>query len=119
MNLQFIADGLISGSLIGLGAIGITLTYSILRFSNFAHGDTMAMGTMVTILFTWWFQSMGIHFGPLPTALLALPFGIAITSLFVLGTDRVIHGSTTYGIEAAIDVRSGNRELVLMCKANG
>ena len=35
----------------------------------------------------------------------------------VLGTDRVIHGSTTYGIEAAIDVRSGNRELHLMCKA--
>ncbi|MDP2768405.1 MAG: phage head closure protein [Giesbergeria sp.] len=37
----------------------------------------------------------------------------------VLGTDRVIHGSTTYGIEAAIDLRSGNRELVLMCKAVG
>ena len=32
MNLQFLADGLITGSLIGLGAIGVTLTYSILRF---------------------------------------------------------------------------------------
>lgn len=49
MNLQFIIDGLISGSLIGLGAIGITLTYSILRFSNFAHGDFMAWGAYGTL----------------------------------------------------------------------
>ena len=49
MNLQFIVDGLISGSLIGLGAIGITLTYSILRFSNFAHGDFMAWGGYGTL----------------------------------------------------------------------
>lgn len=31
--------------------------------------------------------------------------------------DRVVHNGTTYGIESLIDVRSGNRELVLMCKA--
>ena len=49
MNLQFIVDGLISGSLIGLGAIGITLTYSILRFSNFSHGDLMAWGAYGTL----------------------------------------------------------------------
>ncbi len=67
------------GSQLALGALGVTLIYGILRFSNFAHGDTMAFGTMVTILFTWWFQSMGISLGPLPTALLALPFGIAGT----------------------------------------
>jgi SPP1 family predicted phage head-tail adaptor len=33
--------------------------------------------------------------------------------------DRVIHNGTTYGIESLIDVRSGNRELVLMCRAIG
>lgn len=49
MNLQFLADGLITGSLIGLGAIGVTLTYSILRFSNFAHGDLMAWGTYAAL----------------------------------------------------------------------
>ena len=76
------------GSQLALGALGVTLIYGILRFSNFAHGDTMAFGTMVTILFTWLFQSWGISLGPLPTALLALPFGIAATALLVLGTDR-------------------------------
>jgi len=79
------------GSQLALGALGVTLIYGILRFSNFAHGDTMAFGAMVTILFTWWFQSMGLHLGPLPTALLALPFGIAGTALMVLGTDRVVY----------------------------
>ena len=44
MNLQFLADGLLTGAMIGLGAIGVTLTYSILRFANFAHGEFIAWG---------------------------------------------------------------------------
>jgi branched-chain amino acid transport system permease protein len=79
------------GSQLALGALGVTLIYGILRFSNFAHGDTMAFGAMVTILFTWWFQGMGLTLGPLPTALLALPFGIAVTALLLIGTDRVVY----------------------------
>lgn len=79
------------GAQLALGALGVTLIYGILRFSNFAHGDTMAFGTAMVILFTWWFQSMGITLGPLPTALLALPFGIALTSALVLGTDRAVY----------------------------
>ena len=68
--------GIAYGSQLAIGALGVTLVYGILRFSNFAHGDTMAFGTMITILVTWWMQSVGISLGPLPTALLALPFGI-------------------------------------------
>lgn len=79
------------GSQLALGALGVTLIYGILRFSNFAHGDTMAFGTMVTILFTWLFQSWGLSLGPLPTALLAIPFGIAGTAALVLLTDRAVY----------------------------
>lgn len=79
------------GSQLAIGALGVTLIYGILRFSNFAHGDTMAFGAMVTILFTWWFQSMGINLGPLPTALLALPFGIMGTAVLMLFTDRFVY----------------------------
>jgi branched-chain amino acid transport system permease protein len=79
------------GSQLALGALGVTLIYGILRFSNFAHGDTMAFGTMITILITWLFQSWGISLGVLPTALLALPFGIAGCALFVLMTDRAVY----------------------------
>ncbi len=79
------------GSQLALGALGVTLIYGILRFSNFAHGDTMAFGTMITILVTWLFQSWGVSLGVLPTALLALPFGIAGCALFVLLTDRTVY----------------------------
>ena len=52
-----IVPGLAYGSQLALGALGVTLVFGILRFANFAHGDTMAFGTMVTILATWWLQS--------------------------------------------------------------
>ncbi|WP_072632225.1 branched-chain amino acid ABC transporter permease [Planktotalea frisia] len=79
------------GSQLALGALGVTLIYGILRFSNFAHGDTMAAGAMFTIFVTWWMQSVGINLGPLPTALLALPFGILGCMLLVLFTDRFVY----------------------------
>ncbi|GGO25176.1 branched-chain amino acid ABC transporter permease [Gemmobacter aquaticus] len=90
LNFVFI-PGLTYGAQLALGALGVTLIYGILRFSNFAHGDTMAFGTMVTILVTWWFQSIGITAGILPTALLALPFGIAATAALVLATDKAVY----------------------------
>ena len=79
------------GAQLALGALGVTLIYGILRFSNFAHGDTMALGAALTILMTWWLQARGIGLGPLPTALIALPFGIVLTALLVLATDRVVY----------------------------
>ena len=79
------------GSQLALGALGVTLIYGILRFSNFAHGDTMAFGAMVTILFTWLFQSWGITLGPLPTALLAIPLGILATAALLLATDKFVY----------------------------
>ncbi|CUH83195.1 branched-chain amino acid ABC transporter permease [Thalassovita mediterranea] len=79
------------GSQLALGALGVTLIYGILRFSNFAHGDTMAFGTMLVVLITYLFQSWGISLGPLPTALLALPFGILGCMLLVLFTDRAVY----------------------------
>ncbi len=86
-----ILPALAYGSQLALGALGVTLIYGILRFSNFAHGDTMAFGAMATILATWALQSWGISFGPLPTALLALPAGVAVTAALLLVTDRAVY----------------------------
>jgi len=79
------------GSQLALGALGVTLVYGILRFSNFAHGDTMAFGTMIAILFTWWLQSQGVSLGFLPTALLAIPVAVLVTIGFVLLSDRWVY----------------------------
>jgi len=37
-----LVPGIAYGAQLALGALGVTLIYGILRFSNFAHGDTMA-----------------------------------------------------------------------------
>ena len=85
-----LVPGFTYGSQLALGALGITMIYSVLRFSNFAHGEMMSFGAMITILVTWWMQSHGISFGVLPTALLALPFGILATIFLVLTADKVV-----------------------------
>ena len=85
-----LVPGFTYGSQLALGALGITMIYSVLRFSNFAHGEMMSFGAMITILVTWWMQSHGISFGVLPTALLALPFGILATIILVLTADKVV-----------------------------
>jgi branched-chain amino acid transport system permease protein len=89
-NFVFV-PGLAYGAQLAIGALGVTMIYGILRFSNFAHGDTMAFGTAMTIIGTNALLALGITFGPLPTALLALPFGIAATILLLLGTDWAVY----------------------------
>ncbi len=89
LNYLFV-PALSYGSQLALGAIFVSLIYGILRFAYFTAGDLMSFGTMFTILFTWYFQSLGINLGFLPTALLALPFGIIITILYVLIKDRLV-----------------------------
>ncbi len=79
------------GAQLALGALGVTLVYGILRFSNFAHGDTMAFGTALCILVTWGLQALGLSIFPLPVALLALPIAIGLTALLLIGTDRVVY----------------------------
>ena len=79
------------GSQLALATLSLTIIYGVLRFSNFAQADWMSFGTMTTILFTWLFQSIGITAGILPTALLALPFAIVVTSIFCLFMDKTVY----------------------------
>jgi len=78
------------GSQLALGAIFVTLIYGILRFANFATGDMMSFGTMFAVLLTWYFQSLGISLGVLPTALLAIPFAVVFMILYMLTVDKFV-----------------------------
>ena len=89
LNYIFV-PALAYGSQLALGAIFVTLIYGILRFANFATGDMMSFGTMFVILFTFYFQSVGISFGVLPTALLAIPFGIIFMVGYMLIVDKLV-----------------------------
>src|SRR4051795_7472034 len=46
MFLQLVANGLVTGSVIAIGAVGVSIVYAILRLVNFAYGDFMAFGAL-------------------------------------------------------------------------
>jgi len=85
-----IIPALTYGSQLALGAIFVTLIYGVLRFANFATGDMMSFGTMFAVLLTYYFQSLGISFGVLPTALLTIPFAIFMMILYMLTIDKFV-----------------------------
>ena len=89
LNYIFI-PALTYGSQLALGAIFVTLIYGILRFANFATGDMMSFGTMVAVLLTFYFQSLGISFGLLPTALLTIPPAILAMIFYMLFIDKFV-----------------------------
>lgn len=96
--LELFVYGIVHGSIIALGAIGLTLIYGILGFANFAHGDLMTAGAymalfLVTGLFSW----IGIPdttFGPLSFGLrmaLAFPISMITVSAIAILLDRLIY----------------------------
>ena len=85
-----IVPALSYGSQLALGAIFVTLVYGVLRFANFATGDMMSFGTMFAVLLTFYFQSLGINLGFLPTALLTIPFATIMMILYMLSIDKFV-----------------------------
>jgi branched-chain amino acid transport system permease protein len=96
--LQLITDGLIVGSVIALGAVGVTLTYSLLKFANFAHGELLTWGAYLALTFLGVFMAMsggGVMrpIGPFSFGwplLLALIASAALTALIALATEWLV-----------------------------
>lgn len=96
--VELIAFGVVLGSVIALGAIGITLIYGIVRLANFAHGELMTAGAyvallMVTVVLPW----LGVPdntFGPLSFGirmLIAFPISMAAVAGMAILTDRILY----------------------------
>ncbi|MFK8078901.1 MAG: branched-chain amino acid ABC transporter permease [Granulosicoccus sp.] len=47
--LQSLFDGILVGSILSLGAIGLTLIMHILRFANFSHAELISLGAYFTL----------------------------------------------------------------------
>jgi branched-chain amino acid transport system permease protein len=96
--IELIIYGIVLGSIIALGAIGLSLVYGIIRFANFAHGEFMTAGAylalfMVTVVFSW----IGIPdttFGSLSFGwrmVFAFPFSMAGVALLAILFDRILY----------------------------
>ncbi len=75
---QYIKNGIVVGSILSLGAIGLTTIYKILGFPNFAHGDFLTFGAYMVLL--------GLSLN-LPTILSVL-FAIGISIVLVLVLEK-------------------------------
>ncbi len=124
MNLQFVADGLLLGAMIALGAIGVTLTYSILRFANFAHGEFISWGAYACLMLTsalGFVAGRDLPLGPfsfgwmlLAAALLAM----ALTGVLAVALDALLfkrlrrHGNAIVMVMASFGVAMALRSLL-------
>ena len=77
MILQALTDGVFTGAIVSLGAIGLSLTLQIMRFANFAHAEFMTIGAY-TIFF---FSHLAESFAP---KLVQLYFPFAIAAAFCI-----------------------------------
>lgn len=75
--LQLLVYGIVLGSIITLGAVGLSLLFGILRFPHFAHGDLMTVGAYLALLgvigFGW---PMWLAFGPALVGTMIVAFAI-------------------------------------------
>ncbi len=117
---QLLADGLILGATIALGAIGLTLTYNILDFANFSHAGLMSWGGYFALISVVAFTSSHIGLGTLgPLSfgwplLVAIILSIAATGLLAILVDflvfRMLRKSN---IQIALVIASFGADLVL------
>jgi len=88
MDLQFLqlfVNGIAVGSIIALAAIGLTLTYGILRLANFAHGDFMTLGAYLTLVMDASLESVGLK-----NIWLAIALGATLTIAVALLTEKLL-----------------------------
>ncbi|QOR37320.1 branched-chain amino acid ABC transporter permease [Billgrantia diversa] len=85
-----IVAGSVSGSIYAIGAIGVTLVFSIMRFAHFAHADMMTFGAFMVLLLTMAFPGVGAVVG-LPTPVVMLPLAIVLTALLAVGIDKAFY----------------------------
>ena len=125
MNLQFIADGLLIGAMVGLGAIGVTLTYSILGFANFVHGEFIAWGAYACLLIAGAIGlGMGVDVAPIGpfsigwAVLLAGLLAMIFTGLLALALDWLLfsrlrrHGNAIVLVMASFGASMALRSLL-------
>jgi len=92
MVLQALADGVFTGAIIALGAIGVSFTLQIMRFANFAHSEFLTWGAYialaVTLLTGAGAPTLGLTFGwPLVAAALV---SAVLTGLAAWGLDQLV-----------------------------
>ncbi len=96
--LELIVYGIVFGSIISLGAIGLTLVFGIIRFANFAHGDLMSTGAYIALFMVSgllaWIGVPDTNFGSLSFGwrmLIAFPVAMFVVACVAIALDRILY----------------------------
>ncbi|MBI6918638.1 MULTISPECIES: branched-chain amino acid ABC transporter permease [Pseudomonas] len=85
--LQQVLNGLVLGSIYALVALGYTMVYGIIGLINFAHGEVVMVGAMVTISVLTMLAGAGFAPG-LITLLLAIMAAVVVCMLLAQGMEK-------------------------------
>jgi branched-chain amino acid transport system permease protein len=106
---QLVVIGIIVGSILALGAIGLTLIYGIMKFANFAHGDTMMLGAYVAFFFlTGLVASDATEDAELPWSIGSLPGALEPIGKLTFGYGLII-GTVAAAVVIALLLVALNR----------
>ncbi|HUZ72826.1 MAG TPA: branched-chain amino acid ABC transporter permease [Stellaceae bacterium] len=75
--VTFVVDGILTGAVYGLMALGLSVIFGVVRIVNFAHGEMMVMGMYATILLHKYLGLDPLLCAPL-NALILFVFGFAL-----------------------------------------
>nr|WP_269669336.1 branched-chain amino acid ABC transporter permease [Pseudomonas monteilii] len=85
--MQQVLNGLVLGSIYALVALGYTMVYGIIGLINFAHGEVVMVGAMVTISVLTMLAGAGFAPG-LITLLLAIMAAVVVCMLLAQGMEK-------------------------------
>lgn len=94
--LELTVYGIVFGSIISIGAIGLSLVYGIIRVANFAHGDLMTTGAYVALFMVTWALAWvpDTNFGQLSFGwrmLIAFPVAMFVVACVAIALDRILY----------------------------
>ncbi len=96
--LEYLANGLVFSSIIILASIGLSLVYSIARFANFAHGDTLTVGAYGAFVGFALIGDVGPTVLGLPGGFyIAVAVGAAVAAVVAVVTQRLVYDALEIG----------------------
>jgi branched-chain amino acid transport system permease protein len=114
--IQNLIDGVLTGSYISLGAIGLTLVMHILRFANFSHAELLSLGAYVALVF----DALVSKLLPVFAVKLA-PLSLTFALIFATFASMVLTGLSALVIDRLVfkRVREKGQELSMVFASFG
>lgn len=118
--LQLVIVGLLVGSVVGLGAMGLTLSFGIMKFANFSHGDLMTLGMFLAfaVVGNWGLRGPTLEPFSIPLGLIAgVVFAAAGVALLAATVDRLVYRRLRARGSATITMAIASLGVAIMVRA--